>query len=191
MKRFHVHLRVDDLATSIGFYSKLFAAAPDRVEADYAKWMLDDPRVNFAISMRGGPAGLDHLGFQTDESGELDALRERARSADLAMRDEGRTTCCYARSDKHWIADPQGVPWEHFHTLDTIPVFSEPEQGADDASVCCAPATTPASMAVGCCAPAAAGTARAEPTPEGATCCPPPGRGQAASIRAKSGSSCC
>ncbi|HQX57517.1 MAG TPA: glyoxalase/bleomycin resistance/dioxygenase family protein, partial [Burkholderiaceae bacterium] len=101
MKRFHVHVHVDDLAKSIGFYSKLFAAEPARVEVDYAKWMLDDPRVNFAISTRGDKPGLDHMGFQVDDASELANLKARAKSADMALLDEGATTCCYARSEKH------------------------------------------------------------------------------------------
>ena len=109
MNRFHVHLHVDDLAKSIGFYSKLFAAEPSRVEADYAKWMIEDPRVNFAISTRGTTPGIDHLGFQADSAEELDALKARADAADMALLDTGETTCCYARSEKHWITDPQGI----------------------------------------------------------------------------------
>ena len=93
MKRFHVHLHVNDLAANIAFYSRLFGAAPTRVEADYAKWMLEDPRVNFAISTRGAQAGLDHLGFQVDDAAELAALKERATAADMALLDEGATTC--------------------------------------------------------------------------------------------------
>jgi len=139
MKRFHVHLHVDDLDKSIGFYSKLFAAEPSRVEADYAKWMLDDPRVNFAISTRGARAGIDHLGFQTDDAAELAALKARAEAADMALLDEGETTCCYARSEKHWVTDPQGIAWEHFHTLGNVPVFSEAAP-TESASACCAPA---------------------------------------------------
>jgi catechol 2,3-dioxygenase-like lactoylglutathione lyase family enzyme len=138
MKRFHVHVHVDDLAKSIGFYSKLFAAEPARIEADYAKWMLEDPRVNFAISTRGNKPGLDHLGFQVDEAGELTELKARAESADMALLDEGATTCCYARSDKHWVMDPQGIAWEHFHTLGNIPVFNESEQ-PNTSGACCTP----------------------------------------------------
>jgi len=138
MKRFHVHVHVDNLADSVGFYSKLFAAAPTRLEGDYAKWMLDDPRINFAISARGGKAGVDHLGFQTDGADELAELKARAQAADMALLDDGQTTCCYARSEKHWITDPQGVAWEHFHTLNDIPMFSESRQGhAVDAPACC------------------------------------------------------
>ncbi len=130
MKRFHVHAHVEDLAASIAFYSKMFAAEPARIESDYAKWMLDDPRINFAISTRGGKPGVDHLGLQTDSAEELIELKARAEAADMTLLDEGQTTCCYARSDKHWITDPQGIAWEHFHTLDNIPVFSEAKSEA-------------------------------------------------------------
>jgi hypothetical protein len=125
MKRFHVHTHVDDLQASITFYSKLFAAEPARVESDYAKWMLDDPRVNFAISTRGSKPRIDHLGFQTGTEAELIELKARAEAADLALLDEGQTTCCYARSEKHWVTDPRGIAWEHFHTLGNISLFSE------------------------------------------------------------------
>lgn len=142
MKRFHVHLHVDDLAKSIAFYNQLFDAQPARVEADYAKWMLDDPAVNFAISTRGHQPGIDHLGIQTDDPTELAAMKARAEAADMALLDEGETTCCYARSDKHWITDPQGIAWEHFHTLGNIPVFNEkPAEQAAATSACCAPKT--------------------------------------------------
>jgi hypothetical protein len=158
MKRFHVHLHVTDLAHSIAFYSKLFAAQPTRVETDYAKWMLEDPRINFAISTRGQKPGLNHLGFQVDDASELADLKTRAQSADMALLDEGNTTCCYARSEKHWVTDPQGIAWEHFHTLENIPVFNEhaapggcctPAGAGGTASSCCSPAPAPA--ASGCC----------------------------------------
>jgi predicted lactoylglutathione lyase len=123
MKRFHVHAHVSDLAASINFYSKLFAAAPTRTESDYAKWMLDDPRINFAISTRGSKLGVDHLGLQADSSEELTELKARAEAADMALLDQGTTTCCYARSEKHWVTDPQGIAWEHFHTLGNVPLF--------------------------------------------------------------------
>ncbi|RWA52517.1 glyoxalase [Cupriavidus sp. UYMSc13B] len=141
MKRFHVHVHVDDLGKSIAFYSKLFAADPTRVESDYAKWMLEDPRINFAISTRGQGAGVDHLGFQTDDAAELAELKARAEAADMALLDQGETTCCYARSEKHWVTDPQGIAWEHFHTLGTVPVFGEskPEPASVEGSACCAP----------------------------------------------------
>lgn len=160
MKRFHVHLHVNDLSASIAFYSRLFDAAPTRVEADYAKWMLEDPRVNFAISTRGHQPGLDHLGFQVDDAAELVALKARATAADMALLDEGATTCCYARSEKHWVTDPQGVAWEHFHTLGNIPVFNE--AAAAPQAACCAPKTASAQPSAAhdvaegaCCSPSA------------------------------------
>ncbi|WP_341676300.1 ArsI/CadI family heavy metal resistance metalloenzyme [Niveibacterium sp. SC-1] len=142
MKRFHVHAYVADLQASITFYSKLFGAEPTRVETDYAKWMLDDPRLNFAISARGREPGIDHLGFQADSEEELAELKERAESADVALLDEGTTTCCYSRSNKHWVTDPQGIAWEHFHTLDSVPVFNEKSAEPGDPSACCAPKVT-------------------------------------------------
>jgi lactoylglutathione lyase len=126
MKRFHVHAHVADLDASINFYSKLFGSAPTRREDGYAKWMLDDPRINFAISTRAGRTGIDHLGLQADDEAELAELKSRARAADLSLLDEGETSCCYARSDKYWLTDPQGIAWEQFHTLRDIPVFGEP-----------------------------------------------------------------
>jgi lactoylglutathione lyase len=140
MKRFHVHAHVADLAASIAFYSKMFAAEPTRVEADYAKWMLEDPRLNFAISTRGSEVGIDHLGIQTDTDEELATLRRQAEAADMTLLDVGETTCCYARSDKYWVTDPQGIAWEQFRTLGDVPTF-----GASKAP----PAATPPA----CCAP--------------------------------------
>ena len=158
MKRFHAHVHVDDLTQSIAFYSKLFAAAPTRVEADYAKWMLEDPRVNFAISTRGTTPGLDHFGLQTDDAAELAELKARAEAADMALLDEGNTTCCYARSEKHWVTDPQGIAWEHFHTLGDIPVFNEAAPSSAPGA-CCTPsaaAPAPAAPRAACCGPATA-----------------------------------
>ena len=137
MKRFHVHVHVDDLGASIAFYKALFAAEPVRIEPDYAKWMLEEPRVNFAISTRGAIPGIDHLGFQTDTEEELTELKSRAQAADLALLDQGTTTCCYARSQKHWVTDPQGIAWEHFHTLGNIPVFREELASHASTSACC------------------------------------------------------
>jgi lactoylglutathione lyase len=152
MKRFHVHAHVDDLMSSVAFYSKMFGAEPTRIESDYAKWMLDDPRINFAISTRGGKPGVDHLGIQTDTEEELVELKARARAADMTLFDEGKTTCCYARSDKYWITDPQGIAWEQFHTLGDIPVFGEDKSAAaSQSSACCAggaPSSTPVSIPV-------------------------------------------
>jgi hypothetical protein len=149
MKRFHLHLNVADLGANIGFYSKLFGAEPARVETDYAKWMLQDPPVNFAISTRGRGAGVDHLGIQTDDAQELAAMKASAQAADLALRDDGEGTCCYARSEKHWITDPQGIAWEHFHTLGDIPVFSQ---------------VAPPTSTGACCTPSVAVDAQAKPT---------------------------
>ncbi|MDB5911516.1 MAG: Lactoylglutathione lyase [Ramlibacter sp.] len=151
MKRFHIHTRVQDLQASIAFYSKMFAAAPTRVEPDYAKWMLEDPRINFAISTRGEKVGIDHLGIQTDSEEELAELRQRAEAADMTLLDDGATTCCYARSDKHWVTDPQGIAWEHFRTLGDIPVFSEqarPAASEPEAAACCAPKGKPVGIPV-------------------------------------------
>jgi hypothetical protein len=117
MKRLHVHVSVDDLAQSIRFYSTLFAAQPTVTKPDYAKWMLDDPRVNFAISTRSNTTGIDHLGIQVETPDELQEVYGRLRHADRPVVEEGKTTCCYANSEKSWITDPQGVPWETFLTL--------------------------------------------------------------------------
>lgn len=175
MKRFHVHLHVSDLPQSIAFYSQLFATQPARTEADYAKWMLEDPPVNFAISTRGESAGIDHLGIQTDNEQELLELKQRAQSADMALLDEGATTCCYARSEKHWVTDPQGIAWEHFHTLGNIPVFRE-KQDEPATGACCAPIATATHEASSCCAPAKSGAAACfdVSSPEAtASCCAP------------------
>jgi catechol 2,3-dioxygenase-like lactoylglutathione lyase family enzyme len=138
MKRFHVHVHVDDLQKNIAFYSAMFAAQPTRVEDDYAKWMLEDPRINFAISSRGGKPGVGHLGFQVDSDDELGALKDQAQKADITLLNQGRTSCCYAKSDKYWVTDPQGVAWEQFHTLGNIPLF-DGEEGAScgSGSACC------------------------------------------------------
>jgi hypothetical protein len=116
MKRLHVHVSVENIAQSIGFYSALFAVKPDVVKSDYAKWMLDDPRVNFAISMRGNASGLDHLGIQAENSEELQEVYGRLRRADSPVLEVGATTCCYAKSEKSWINDPSGIAWETFLT---------------------------------------------------------------------------
>ena len=175
MKRFHVHVHVDDLAKNIAFYSAMFNQAPARTETDYAKWMLQDPPVNFAISTRGDKPGLDHLGIQVESSEELQTLKAQAEKADLALLDEGETTCCYARSDKYWVTDPQGIAWEQFHTLDNIPVFRE--GAAASATACCTPAAPPSQAGASCCTPAAsAATSCCGPTAQQAangakSCC--------------------
>jgi len=151
MKRFHVHTHVEDLQASISFYTKLFGSDPDRVESDYAKWMLEDPRLNFAISTRGSKPGIDHLGFQADSEQELAELKARAQAADMTLLDDGQTTCCYSRSEKYWVTDPQGIAWEHYHTLSSIPVFSEKTNAGSEDSACCAasaPRGKPVSIAV-------------------------------------------
>ena len=116
MKRMHVHVAVDDLQHSIGFYSALFAAQPTVIKSDYAKWMLDDPRVNFAISARGRNAGLDHLGIQVENKDELGEVYARLQKAGGNVIEQGQTNCCYAKSEKSWIDDPSGVSWETFLT---------------------------------------------------------------------------
>lgn len=136
MKRLHVHIAVEDLEQSIGFYSTLFGAKPTKQKPDYAKWMLDDPRVNFAISARGAKPGLDHFGIQVDAPEELEGLREHLKRADLGLFDEGETTCCYAASDKSWVKDPSGIAWEAYHTMEDAELFSQPKE---EGSACCAP----------------------------------------------------
>jgi hypothetical protein len=116
MKRFHVHVSVEDVPASIRFYRTLFSAEPTVVKSDYAKWMLEDPRVNFAISKRGGEAGIRHLGIQAETSAELQEVYDRLARAEQPILNEGRTTCCYAKSEKSWVGDPQGVQWETFLT---------------------------------------------------------------------------
>lgn len=125
MKRLHVHVAVHDLEQSIRFYKALFDAEPTVRKDDYAKWQLEDPRVNFAISKRGAKTGLDHLGIQAEDEGELGALRSQLAQADVAILDQKDATCCYAKSDKHWTLDPQGIAWESFHTLEAAPTYGE------------------------------------------------------------------
>ncbi|MDE2053245.1 MAG: VOC family protein [Xanthomonadaceae bacterium] len=139
MKRFHVHVNVTDLETSIGFYSTLFGGAPSVRKPDYAKWMLDDPCVNFAISQRDRTPGVDHLGLQADETEELEEISRRLIAADAVTLAEKRTTCCYARSDKFWAEDPQGVRWETFRTHGKAMTYSVPaaESQALQATSCC------------------------------------------------------
>jgi len=134
VKRFHVHVGVADLDASVRFYSALFGAEPSVRKNDYAKWMLDDPRINFAISHRGGAVGINHLGLQVDAPEELEALHAQLTAADRSIVAERDAACCYARSDKYWVTDPAGVAWESFHTLASIPVFGGTDDGAD---ACC------------------------------------------------------
>ena len=125
MKRFHVHVAVSDLAHSTRFYSAMFGMAPSVQKPDYAKWMLDDPRVNFAISARDGAAGVNHLGFQAESDDELQEIHARLQTADTAIQAEQGANCCYAKSDKYWVQDPSGIAWESFRSLDTIPFYGE------------------------------------------------------------------
>jgi catechol-2,3-dioxygenase len=147
MKRLHVHVAVEDLTQSVRFYSTLFAAEPSVLKDDYAKWMLDDPRVNFAISRRGAAVGLSHLGIQVETEGELAEVYGRLQKAERPVLDEGAVTCCYAQSQKQWIADPQGLAWETFltHGESTIYGQSAPiaKLAATSAGCCGEPAAAP------------------------------------------------
>jgi predicted enzyme related to lactoylglutathione lyase len=143
MKRMHVHVAVDDLKRSIDFYSALFAAQPSVVKADYAKWMLDDPRVNFAISARGRHTVLDHLGIQVEDKDELNEVYARLHKAGGDVIEQGQTSCCYAKSEKSWIDDPAGISWETFHTTGESTDYGdgsgEREARVAHAKSCCAP----------------------------------------------------
>ena len=147
MKRLHVHVAVHDIQQSIRFYSALFAAQPSVTKDDYAKWMLDDPRINFAISTRSGKAGLDHLGLQVESASELAQVEYQLRQASPEVIAETGAACCYAEGDKHWVEDPAGIAWEAFHTLKTIPVFGLPSKGSDIPvqAACCAPSASKSS----------------------------------------------
>lgn len=135
MKRMHIHVGVERLDKSIKFYSAFFGAQPVKTKADYAKWLIDDPRINFAISTRAGKSGVDHLGLQVDEEVELQELRERLKSADISVFDEGETVCCYARSDKSWVEDPSGIAWEAYKTMEDVQLFSTSTES--DGGACC------------------------------------------------------
>lgn len=149
MKRLHVHVAVEDIAKSVGFYSTLFGAEPAVRKDDYAKWMLDDPKVNFAISERGHAAGLDHLGIQVESAGELEELAGRLKAAGEVTRDQTATVCCYAQSDKAWVSDPSGISWETFFTFGAATTYGEDEQPAAAKQSCCVPAE--AAPAKACC----------------------------------------
>lgn len=162
MKRLHVHIAVEDLQRSIDFYSTLFEAPPSVVKDDYAKWMLDDPRVNLAISARGANPGVEHLGIQAETGDELAEVYARLKQADAPVLEEGETVCCYAQSEKSWITDPAGVPWEVFHTTGDSAVYGGGPEVADGRL-----AVTPTGMAVaGACCPTATA-----PKPETSSCC--------------------
>jgi catechol 2,3-dioxygenase-like lactoylglutathione lyase family enzyme len=129
MKRFHIHISVEDLDANVHFYSRVFGMQPTVLKSDYAKWMVNDPRINFAISKRGLRAGIDHLGVQVESEAELTTLREQLTKAEIDVLDQPNANCCYARSDKYWTTDPQGIAWETFHTLDSIPVYGDADRG--------------------------------------------------------------
>ena len=140
MKRLHVNLSVADLDKSIGFYSALFSSEPSVIKSDYAKWMLEDPRVNFAISTRGKQDGVDHLGIQVENEDELGEVYSRLKDAGGPTIEEGETTCCYANSEKTWIFDPEGVAWETFLTHGESPVYgTDTIMPKDQNSACCTP----------------------------------------------------
>lgn len=169
MKRLHVHVSVEDLTESIRFYSTLFAAEPTVLKADYAKWMLDDPRVNFAVSQRGAAPGVEHLGIQVETPDELREVYGRLRQADRLVLEEGATTCCYHQSEKSWISDPQGVSWETFLTTGESTIYGDsPALESLSAGACCAP-ETPQGV---CCPPK-------PELPAGSGCC---GSSQAAAV---------
>ena len=149
MKRFHVHVAVRDLEQSTRFYSAMFGMQPSVRKDDYAKWMLDDPRINFAISERSGAIGVNHLGFQADSDDELEEIHARLQTADTSITVEKGTNCCYAKSDKYWVQDPSGIAWESFRSLDTIPFYgghshkgapgTEAAAGGGCSTACCSP----------------------------------------------------
>jgi predicted enzyme related to lactoylglutathione lyase len=155
MKRMHVHVAVDDLDRSIGFYSALFDASPTVVKPDYARWMLEDPRVNFAISTRGRAAGLDHLGIQVESQAELAQVYARLHKAGSAVIEQGNTVCCYAKSEKSWIDDPARISWETFHTIGESTDYGD-GSGEREARIahtksCCAPQAEAAAANAACC----------------------------------------
>ncbi len=167
MKRFHVHVAVNDLDRSIAFYSAMFGEQPAVVKPDYAKWMLEDPRINFAISRRGQAPGVNHLGIQAEDDVELESIHANLRRADTTILAEESANCCYAKSDKYWVTDPQGIAWESFHSLGSIPLFGSAGPAPDEqpancgssgaAESCCVPAASsskPERATSGCCAKA-------------------------------------
>ena len=145
MSRLHVHIAVEDIEANIRFYSALFNHAPTVSKADYAKWELADPAVNFAISTHGMRTGLDHVGLQADNDEELHAIQARLEQAGITGQAQPDADCCYAKSDKYWTQDPQGIAWETFHTLDTLPTFGKAD-AKKSARGCCLP-----SLKSGCC----------------------------------------
>jgi catechol 2,3-dioxygenase-like lactoylglutathione lyase family enzyme len=152
MKRMHVHVGVKNIDEAVKFYSALFGAEPDKKMPDYAKWMLEDPKLNFAISTRSGKEGVDHLGIQVDNEAELSDMRKRISQAEIDVIDEGETVCCYAESDKSWIQDPAGIAWEAYQTMGDAQLFSAKEDNAQGA--CCTPVSIPVvAVSSSCCEP--------------------------------------
>jgi catechol 2,3-dioxygenase-like lactoylglutathione lyase family enzyme len=166
MKRFHLHVSVEDLEESIRFYSTLFAEQPTVRQSDYAKWMLEDPRVNFAISTHRQPVGVNHLGFQVDSGEELRGMHAQLKAADAQLIQESEQPCCYARSDKYWVTDPTGIAWETFHTLGSIPVYGE-DTLVFNHGASAEPMRSPESAKAACCVPAE----KAQPEADGTSCC--------------------
>ena len=153
MKRLHLHITVPEIEKAVSFYNILFNQKADVEKTDYAKWLLDDPAINFAISTRGRSTGLNHLGFQVDDDASLAEITERLKQAEFSGYAESEANCCYAKSNKYWTRDPADIPWENFHTLGEIPVFGEDTQPAEDAvaeSACC-PDSGADSRSGGCC----------------------------------------
>ena len=152
MKRFHVHVAVNDITASVRFYSQIFGAEPSVLKPDYAKWMLEDPRINFAISMRAGRGtGINHLGLQVDSDDELRGMRSQLAAADAALVEENAVNCCYAKSDKYWVTDPQGIAWETWHSLGSVSMFGDDigtSTTSPQGSGCCTPATGVVSNAI-------------------------------------------
>lgn len=148
MSRMHLHVAVADIDQNIRFYTALFGAEPTVVKPDYVKWELTDPAVNFAISSRGRAPGLDHVGIQAGSAEELATLRARLATADIQSAAQEATACCYARSDKYWVRDPQGLAWETFHTLGAVPTFNEGEGETASGTACCVPQIPAAAIPV-------------------------------------------
>lgn len=161
MKRFHVHVGVKDLEQSMRFYSAMFGAEPTVVKPHYAKWMLDDPRVNFAISQRDQALGINHLGVQAETDEEFENIHAKLQEADSAIVQEKGVHCCYATSDKYWVTDPQGIAWESFRSLGTVPFYGAEDRvqkstcGSGEPTGCCSSnAEARTATHAGCCAPA-------------------------------------
>lgn len=138
MKRLHIHVGVTDLEKSVEFYSTLFGQKPVKLKNDYAKWLIDDPSVNFAISTQSQEVGVNHLGIQVETPAELAEITGRLKKADLGVYDEGETTCCYSQSNKAWVSDPAGVPWETYQNMADVEVYSRPKT-EDSGASCCVP----------------------------------------------------